>query len=207
MENEKYYFYCIYKNIFLDMYKVATYYIFLNTLNRQFSIRVTGLLKTCRRVQKSCIKSTIDLYCHKRNKQSLRQQSLTFLVFGPFHFFHCGNNQFKISNFLIYSQQANLLEVSYKMGKTCIEIVMLYLSRLPSALSSPCAQVLVIFICMSLLLPFPDAKNQSSKHWAAVRCFVKMGEPLWQFRSKDFTQRVHMHIPAYYSQAGAWDST
>lgn len=92
------------------------------------------------------------------------------------------------------------------MGKKCQEIVMLYLPLLPPTLSSPCAQVPVIFICTSLVLPFPDGKSYSSKHWADVRCSVKMGELSWQFRSKDFTYRVYMHIPTCHSQAGGWDS-
>lgn len=86
------------------------------------------------------------------------------------------------------------------MSKKCKEIVMFYLSLLSPTLSSPCAQVPVTCFCTRLVLPFPDAKSCSSKHWADFRCFVKMEEPLWQFRSKDFIYRVHMHIPACYSQ-------
>lgn len=83
------------------------------------------------------------------------------------------------------------------MGKKCKGIVMLYLSLLSPTLSSPCGQVPIIFIGMSLVLPFPNAKSFSSKHWADVRCFVKMGELLCQFRSKDFTYRVHGYICTY----------
>lgn len=43
---------------------------------------------------------------------------------------------------------------------------MLYLSLLFSALTPSCAQVPAIFICMSLVSPYPNVKSYTSKKWA-----------------------------------------